>query len=98
MSDRGQIESQIHEVLATEGGAASLSEKLFSPTGLFALLAPDEAARREIVRSELFRKAQARFRELQQAEATAFVRAVQEAEASFPSADHRVKLEHLELS
>jgi hypothetical protein len=97
MNDREKTESQIRDVLATEGGAASLSEKLFSPGGLFNLLAPDETARREIVQSELFRQAQTRFRELQQTEAAAFVRAVEEAEANFPAAGHRLKLEHLEL-
>jgi len=94
MSD---IEARIREVLASEGSAAALSEKLFSPTGLFNALAPTEAARRAIVQSELFRQAQARFRELQQAEAAAFARAVEEAEATFPPGGHRVKLEHIEM-
>jgi hypothetical protein len=97
MIDREKAESQIRDVLATERSAAALSEKLFGPTGLFGIVAPDEAARREIVRSDLFRQAQARFRELQQVEAAAFARAVDEAEANFPSTGHRLKLEHLEL-
>jgi hypothetical protein len=96
MSDRERIESQIREVLAAEGSAASLSEKLFSPAGLFNALAPTEADRRQIVRSLLFREAQARFRELQLAEGAAFAKAVEEAEITFPSGGHRVKLEHVE--
>jgi hypothetical protein len=72
MTDRERIEAQIRQVITAEGSAATLSEKLFSPTGLFGVLAPTEAERHEIVRSELFRKAQTRFRELQLAEAAAY--------------------------
>jgi hypothetical protein len=96
MGDHKQLESQIREIIAAEQSASSLSEKLFSPTGLFSELAPLEEDRRTIVRSELFRTAQTRFRQLQQSEAAAFARAVAEAEDAFPSSGHRVKLEHVE--
>jgi hypothetical protein len=97
MNNRIDIETEIRDVLASESNAATLSEKLFSPTGLFNRLAPTEAGRRAIVRSELFRQAQARFREMQVTEAAAFAKAVQEAEAAFPAGGHRIKLEHAEL-
>ena len=53
MSNRERIESQIREILAAEGSAATLSEKLFSPAGLFNALAPTEADRRLVVWSPL---------------------------------------------
>jgi hypothetical protein len=98
MKNREGIEADIRQILESEGIAAILSEKLFGPAGLFSLLAPTDAERRVIVRSELFRQAQARFHTLQQGEAAAFTRAVEEAEAAFPARGHRLKLEHLELT
>lgn len=98
MTDRERIEAQIRQIITAEGSAATLSEKLFSPTGLFNTLAPSEAERQTIVRSQLFRDAQARFRQLQISEVAAFTRAVEEAGGAFPSAGHRMKLEHVELS
>ncbi len=97
MSDREGIEAQIREVLASDVSAATLSEKLFSPAGLFNVLAPTEADRRLAVRSDLFRQAQAKFRGLQLAEGAAFAKAVDDAEAAFPAGGHRVKLEHVEF-
>ena len=60
-------------------------------------MAQTEPERRLVVRSDVFREAQARFRELQQSEAAAFARAVEEAETAFPAGGHRVKLEHVEV-
>jgi hypothetical protein len=98
VTDRQRVEAQVREVLATETSAASLSDKLFSPTGLFNTLAPTESERRAVVGTDLFRQAQTRFRELQQTEAAAFARAVEQADATFPSGGHRIKVEHLEVS
>jgi hypothetical protein len=98
MTDRERIEAQIRQVITAEGSAATLSEKLFSPNGLFNTLAPSDAERQAIVRSELFRDAQARFRQLQISEGAVFARAVEEAGSAFPSTGHRMKLEHVELS
>jgi hypothetical protein len=98
MTDRERLERQIREALVAETGAAALSEKLFSPTGLFSALAPTEPERQVVVRSELFKQAQARFRELQHAEAAAFTRAVEQAEGALPKDGHWVKWEHAEAS
>jgi hypothetical protein len=66
MTDREQIEAEIHSLLQTETRATLLSNKLFSPPdGLFCRLGPTEAERRAIGRGELFRLAQKRVRELQ---------------------------------
>jgi len=98
MTAREQVEAQIREALASETSAAALSDKLFSPAGLFNALAPTEPERRAVVRTDLFRQAQARFRELQQAEAAAFARAVEQADATFPHDGHRIKVEHADAS
>ncbi len=98
MIDRDQIEAQIRDALASETSAAALSEKLFSPAGLFNALAPTEPERQAVVGSELFKQAQARFRQIQQAEAAAFTRAVEQAEAALPAGGHRVKWENIEVA
>src|SRR5262245_29290126 len=49
MTDRDRLERQIREALSTETSAAALSEKLFSPTGLFSALAPTEPERQVVV-------------------------------------------------
>ena len=97
MIDHERLEAQIREVLASENNAAALSEKLFSPTGLFNALATAQADRHMVVRSELFKQAQARFRQLQQTEAAAFARAVEQAEAAMPEGAHRLKWERAEI-
>src|SRR5262245_46898875 len=94
MTERERTEAQIRDVLAGVTGAAELSDKLFGPAGLFNALAPTEPARRAVVKTDLFRQAQARFRELQHAEAAAFARAVEQAGAALPQGGHRIKLEH----
>ena len=97
MTNREQIERQIHKILTSEMSAATLSEKLFSPSGLFNALAPTEPERRALVRSELFVLAQMRFRILLEAEAAEFSRAIEEAEAAFPGGQHRLKVERVEI-
>jgi hypothetical protein len=98
MTDPERLEAQIREVLASENNAAALSEKLFSPTGLFNALASARADRPLVVRSELFKQAQARFRQLQQTEAAAFAQAVAQAEAAMPEGTHRLKWERVEVN
>ena len=98
MTDQERIHTQIRGVLASEAGAAVLSEKLFSPAGLFNALATVEADRLVVVRSELFQQAQARFRQLQQAEAAAFAKAVEQSEAAMPAGAHRLKWERAEIA
>ena len=76
MSDREQIEEQIQEALAAETSAILLSNKLFSPDGLFARLADTEEERRIVARSPLFREALKRLSELQKTEFAEFTRTV----------------------
>jgi hypothetical protein len=70
--DREQIETQIHEVRATQTKAIPLSNKQFCPDGLFAKLALTEAERWELIKTPLFQKARRRLSELQRAEMAAF--------------------------
>jgi len=74
MTDREKAEIQIKAAVEQETQAAALSDKLFSPGGLFSRLASSEEERAILVRSSLFRDAQKRFRELQYAEAAEFSR------------------------
>ena len=67
-----QIEQEILKVLAEEHTAVGISDKLFTPDGLFSLLATTEQERRIMVRTPLFKQAQKRFRELQFKEAEEF--------------------------
>ncbi|MBI3822103.1 MAG: hypothetical protein HY289_05410 [Planctomycetes bacterium] len=71
-----EIEHAILKVLAEETTAVGVSDKLFTPEGLFSLLASTEQERRVMVQSPLFKKAQKRFRELQFKEADEFRQAV----------------------
>lgn len=81
MTDRAAIEAEIRHLLATETRTTVLSNKLFQQgTGLFGRLAPTEDERRVVFRSELFRQAQSRVRDLQYRDADALRRAA-EAEA-----------------
>jgi hypothetical protein len=88
-----QIEQQIRDVLATEGQALALSNRLFSPDGLFCQLAQTEQERRLVAQSPLFKQAQRRLTELQQKEGAAFTQAVQRAGAALQSGDYWLKLE-----
>jgi hypothetical protein len=87
------VEQQIHEVLATEVGAISLSRKLFSPDGLFSKLARTKDERRELVQTDLFKEAQHRLTMLQREEATAFTRTAQQLQDALPDGGYRLKME-----
>lgn len=93
MTAKEQIEEQIRQVLANETQAITLSEKLFSPAGLFNQLAPSEPERRQVVQTPLFRQAQARFRELQHKEAAEFAQVVAQTQAALQDEDYLLKLE-----
>jgi hypothetical protein len=93
MTKREQIEQQIRELLATESQALLLSDKLFSPSGLFSQLASTEQERRTIARSTLFKEAQWRLTALQQAEAATFSRVVRQVQDSSPDGSVRFKIE-----
>ena len=66
MSEREEVEQQIRELLTADLDSVTLSNKLFQQgTGLFGILGKTEQERRELVRSDLFKMAQARLRELE---------------------------------
>jgi len=93
MTEKEQIEQQIREVLATETRAIPLSDRLFSPGGLFGQLAETEAERRLLVQSPLFKEAQRRLSTLQQQEAAEFGQAVQQAAGAVSDSGYRLKME-----
>jgi hypothetical protein len=95
MAVREQIEQQIREALATEAAAIPLSDRLFSPSGLFNQLASTEAERRLVVQSPLFQEAQRRLSALQRKEAAEFELAVEQAQSALPGGEYLVKLEHV---
>lgn len=79
---RDEAEQRIREMLSTEHSAIELSHALFTPGGLFSHLASDEAERRVLVTSALFREAQRRLSELQRAEMAEFKQNVAKYEAT----------------
>jgi hypothetical protein len=93
MAKRPSIEDQIRQILAIEVSALDLSQKLFSPAGLFNQLASTEEERRHVVQSALFRAAQHRLTTLQQIEAAGFERAVDQAQGAVPEGPYLLKLE-----
>jgi hypothetical protein len=96
MTERDRIEEQIREVLAKETQAIALSNKLFTPEGLFSRLAATEEERRAVSQSPLFRQAQGRLLELQKKEAAEFGRAVQQVRSPIPDGSYWLKLERPE--
>jgi hypothetical protein len=93
MTEQEQLEQQIQEVLAAEAQAIPLSNKLFGPEGLFSKLGRTEEERRKVAQTPLFQQAQRRLTQLQQAEAAAFARAVQQTQAGRPESGYLAKLE-----
>jgi hypothetical protein len=89
-----KLEDQVREVLRAEDDAISLSDKLFSPSGLFSQMANTEGQRRVVARSGLFKQAQTRLSELQRREAEAFRRNV----AQFSDSAEQNRLLKLERS
>jgi hypothetical protein len=96
MTEHEQVEQQIRDVLAAETHAIPLSNKLFSPDGLFNRLATTEEARRVVAQSDLFKEAMRRLTELQKKESAEFARAVQQAEAVVPGEGYLFKIERAE--
>jgi hypothetical protein len=79
--DKTNIETQIREVLRSELDAIVLSNKLFSPGGLFHQLAPSKAERQTVSQSPLFKEAQQRLADLRRKEATEFANKIVDAES-----------------
>jgi hypothetical protein len=96
MAEQAHIEQQIREVLAAETHAIALSNKLFSPTGLFAQLGATEEARRRLVKTPLFKEAQKLFLDLQYKEAAEFARALRHTASPLPEGNYFFKLEGTE--
>ena len=93
MTNHDQTEAEIRGLLATETRTTVLSNKLFQQgTGLFAKLAATEDERRVLVRSELFRAAQGRVRDLQYRDADALREAVELLNERLPDTDVRLTL------
>jgi len=87
------VERQIRELLASETSAIVLSNKLFTPDGLFSFLASTRAEREILVRSPLFKQAQQRVRELQYKEAEEFERIVSAMPSSAFENGYGIKVE-----
>lgn len=95
MNDPQTVERQIREILDSECDAFSLSDRLFSPGGLFNRLATTEAERRAVAASALFKEAQKRFSELKRNEAEKFSKAVEQSQHGAGGAPRLVKVEHV---
>jgi hypothetical protein len=98
MGEREQIEEQIRTVLTEELHAIPLSNKLFTPDGLFSRLARTEEERRAVSQSPLFRQALKRLSELQQKEAAEFGHAVRQVQAGLPEGGYWLTLEQVKKS
>ena len=96
MSEHEATERRIREVLATETHAIPLSEKLFTPNGLFNELAKFFTDRRAVVATPLFQEAQRRLSDLQRAEAAEFSRRVAATNANAAEPGYVVKWERVE--
>ena len=92
MTDRDQIEQQIREVLTTETRAIPLTQRLFSPGGLFDRLAETEEERRLIAQSSLFKEALMHLNMIQRQEVEEFARAVEQVRATRSAGDYLLKL------
>jgi hypothetical protein len=93
MSDREQIEQQIREVLETETHAIALTNRLFSPGGLFGRLAETQDERRLVAKSSLFKEALRRLNTLQKQEVAEFARAVEQVRATRSEGGYLLKME-----
>lgn len=90
-----QVEQEVLKVLAEEKTAAGISDKLFTPDGLFSLLASTKEERVAMVQTPLFRRAQQRFRELQFKEVAEFQKAVTGLQATELGKGYRVTIERI---
>jgi hypothetical protein len=68
MNGNPTVEKEIREILRAEKSAIRMSEKLFSPTGLFNQLANTEEERRQLTQTTLFKEAHERYHQLQEEE------------------------------
>src|SRR5439155_19717083 len=81
VDEREQIEQQIRALLTADLDAVTYSNRLFQQgTGLFARLGLTEEERRALVKTELFRAAHARLRELEKRDLERFREVVKQVE------------------
>lgn len=95
MKENDHLERQIRNLLAVESDSLALSEKLFSPQGLFNRLAGTAAERRAVAESALFKEAQKRLSELKRTEADAFSKAVATSEHGSGGPMRMLKIERV---
>ena len=86
------------KILAEESTAVGISEKLFTPDGLFSLLASNEDERKALVSSPLYKKAQKCFRDLQFKEAGEFRNATTNLQKTPMGKEYAVKIERSKAS
>lgn len=96
MTEREQVESEIRALLSSETSGIALGNKLFSPDGLFNKIAKNEAERRQIIQTPLFKEAHRHYGELVKREGAEFSRIVNQMEASLPPGKYRFRIEQLE--
>ena len=97
MTEQEQVEAEIRALLASETSGIALGNKLFSPDGLFNKIAKNEADRRQIIQTPLFREAHRHYGELVKREAAEFSRVADQMQTSLPPGKYRIRLEPLEL-
>ena len=93
MQNSQTLEQQVREILDSESDAISLSNRLFSPQGLFNRWAKTEAERRAVAGSVLFKEAQRRLSELKRQEAERFSQAVEQSQHGSHGGARLVKIE-----
>ena len=93
---REAAERTIRSLFLAELSAAAFSNKLFTPDGLFNQIAHNEQERREVVKTELWRDAMVRLRELQYQDAATLADVTRLIGERLPSAAYRVWLEPIE--
>jgi len=94
--ERTVVEERIRDLIATETRAVVLSNKLFTPDGLFNQIAHNEAERREIVKTELWRDAQNRLRDLEYEEAATLAEVSKLVNQRLPHGGYRIRLEPID--
>ena len=95
MPNDKSIEDQIRDLLASEHDAISLSNQLFSPSGLFNQLAPTESERRSLVATPLFKAAQQQVSVLKRDQAQEFARTVEQFEAGRSGKESLYRMERV---
>jgi hypothetical protein len=95
---REEAASQIRKLLATEESALILSNRLFTPNGLFNQIAHSAEERREVIKTDLWRDAMARMRELESREAGALDESTKVLSQHLPYGRYQIRLERADLN